>query len=246
MRGIIAFIAGLMLAGPGFSDSARVAVAANFLVTAEALAKAFTLETGHEIELVSGATGALYAQIRQGAPYDIFLSADAERVAMLEDDGRLAPGGRKVYALGRLVLFAADPEQLLPDVELSLRREGLRHFAMADPALAPYGLAAREVMTALGLEDVMQEKAVIGANVGQTFAFVATGNAELGFVALSQAMDEDGAWFGIPDTLYAPILQEAGLLARAGGNPAAQGFFEFLASAEGRAIIVAGGYGVDE
>jgi len=246
MRGLLIFLVAFCLTGPARAEMARVAVASNFLTTAQNLAHSYEAGTGHQIELVSGATGALFAQIMQGAPYDLFLSADVQRVARLEAEGRLARDGRKPYAVGRLVLFTTNPDLIVADLEKSLRRDTTRHFAMADPALAPYGRAALEIIKSLGLEDVMDEKAVIGANVGQTFAFIATRNVEMGFVAQSQAQEVEGAWVGVPDGLHAPVVQEAGLLTHASDNAAAKGFFDFLGTPQALGLIRAGGYGAPQ
>lgn len=240
---IAVLVAAVLLAGNLRAAEVTVAVASNFLDTAQRLTARFEAQTGHQVRLVNGATGALFAQIHSGAPYDLFLSADVARVARLEAEGMLAGAGRKPYALGQLVLYARRAPALGPDVAGSLRAETTRHFAMADPALAPYGRAAEEVLAALDPDGLIAGKAVIGTNVGQAHAFVATGNAEMGFVALAQVIDADGVWIVVPATLYAPIVQEAGLLARAEANPGARALFDYLTGPEAQAIITRSGYG---
>ncbi len=243
MRGFFVLVLWASLTGSVWADSARVAVASNFQTTAGLLKSAFESATGHRVDIVTGSSGGLYAQIVQGAPYDLFLSADSDRVVRLEQADMLG-AARKTYAIGTLVLWSPDAGLLFPDIELSLRRETTRHFAMADPELAPYGRAAREVIAALGLDDVMAEKAVIGANIGQAFALVATGNAQMGLVALSQVTGLDGAWTSVPDSLHAPVIQDAGLLLHGADNAAARAFFAFLDSDTARRIIRQAGYAV--
>lgn len=223
-----------------------VAVASNFLPAMQELAERFSTETGHDVHIVNGSTGTLFAQISKGAPYDVFLSADTERVTTLAEADKLLIGQGKPYAIGTLVLYARDKGVLADDIRGSLLRDNLRHFAMADPATAPYGLAASQVLQSLELGDLVAQKAVIGANIGQTFGFVKTGNAELGFVALSQAMAIGGEWLDIPPDTYAPIVQGAGLLVHAKGNDAAREFYDYLSGDTARAVLVEAGYGVPE
>jgi len=221
-----------------------VAVASNFRDTAQKIAEQFNLETGHSVNLVNGSTGMLFAQISKGAPYDVFLSADKARVVRLSEAGKLLDGSHKPYAFGKLVLFARDSQNLAADIKSSLYADTTLHFAIADAASAPYGLAAEQVLTRLDLLDVAKDKAVVGTNIGQTFGFVATGNAAVGFVALSQAKQRDGKWLEISPDLYDPIVQQAGLLARSAGNDAAAEFYRFLCSKTARKIVQDAGYGV--
>jgi len=223
-----------------------VAVASNFLHTAQEIAKQFQTDTGHSVNLVNGSTGTLFAQISHGAPYDLFLSADQHRVLLLNDAGKLLDGAHKPYALGKLVLFARDIDKLSGNIENSLKADDIRHFAMADATTAPYGLAADQVLAALNLSGLIKQKAVIGTNIGQTFNFIATGNAELGFVALSQANQTDGKWIGISEELYEPIVQEVGLLGRSADNEAAKEFYDYLTSDTADALIISAGYGVPD
>lgn len=234
------------LSGMTLAGEVTVAVASNFLTTVQKIADGFTAETGHRVHIVNGSTGTLYAQISNGAPYDVFLSADQERVLLLADAGRLLGGVHKPYALGHLVLFARKTDILGDDIPNSLALASVHHFAMADPELAPYGRAASEVLSHLGLTDMIDHKAVLGANIGQTFGFVQTGNAPVGFVALSQARAVGGDWLDIPASFHAPIVQEAGLLAFAMGNAAAKAFYDHLSSVAVTKTLTLSGYGAPE
>ncbi len=242
---ILALFAGLF-SGAVLAGEVTVAVASNFLPAMQEIGAQFRQETGHSLRIVNGSTGTLFAQISKGAPYDVFLSADMARVTKLAEAGKLLDGAGKPYALGALVLYARDKGVLGRDIPSSLLRDDLRHFAMADPATAPYGLAASQVLQSLELGDLVAQKAVIGANIGQTFGFVKTGNAEIGFVALSQAMAVGGEWLDISPEIYAPIVQGAGLLLHAKGNDAAREFYDYLSGNAARAVLVKAGYGVPE
>ena len=242
---ILALFAGLF-SGAVLAGEVTVAVASNFLPAMQEIGAQFSQETGHTLRIVNGSTGTLFAQISKGAPYDVFLSADTARVTKLAKAGKLLEGAGKPYALGTLVLYARDKGVLADDIPSSLLRDDLRHFAMADPATAPYGLAASQVLQSLELGDLVAQKAVIGANIGQTFGFVKTGNAEIGFVALSQAITVGGEWLDIPPDTYAPIVQGAGLLLHAKGNDAAREFYDYLSADAARKVLVKSGYGVPE
>jgi len=246
-RVLILFATWLTL-GPSMPVSAgevRVAVAANFASPMKAIAAAFARTTGHTVALVPGATGKLYAQIKNGAPFDVLLAADAETPARLEREGRAPAGGRFTYAVGRLVLWSAKEGYVDPHGAI-LRTGTFARLAIAAPKLAPYGAAAIEVLAKLGLESDLRPKFVQGENVAQTHQFVATGNAELGFFALSQVM-RDGkivsgsAWI-VPGEMHAPIRQDAIILARAKDDPAARAFADFLKGETARAIVRAHGY----
>ena len=243
---LIVSVLWLGLTGAVWAGEVTVAVASNFLTAAQNIADGFEGQTGHKVRIVNGSTGTLYAQITKGAPYDVFLSADQERVFRLAKTDRLLDGAHKPYALGALVLYARSTGILDADIQTSLARADIRHFAMADPALAPYGRAAAEVLAQLDLVGVVDGKAVLGANIGQTFGFVQTGNAQIGFVALSQAVVVDGDWLDIPASSYAPIVQEAGLLAYADGNAAARAFYDHLSSDAAMKILLSSGYGAPE
>lgn len=215
--------------------SAHIAVAANFTDAATEIAAAFTETTGHQAILSYGATGQFYAQIAQGAPFDILLAADAERPARLVDAGNGVPGTAFTYAIGQLVLYSTDPtlvngsDTLLVHGANTLEGTGFRKLAMANPDTAPYGRAAVQVMDALGVFAQLKPKIVQGQNIGQAYQFVHTGNAELGFVAAGQvAHRNDGSRWVVPQELYDPIRQDAVLLARGQNNPAATAFLDFL------------------
>ena len=234
--------------GRADADEALIAVATNFADTASALEHRFEAASGQSLILVSGSTGKLYAQIVNGAPFDALLAADQRRPGLLEQQHLAVPGSRFTYAIGRLVLWSPDAARVGADGSATLERLDFRALAMANPRLAPYGAAAEEVMAALGLTDRLRSRLVIGENVGQAYSMVATGNAELGFVALSQvigrAHGEAGSRWDVPVDLYTPIRQDAVLLARAAMNPAATGFLHFLRGEEARRIILSSGYGV--
>ena len=231
---------------PGWGNTAaeeiRVAVASNFIGAAKSIAEQFQARTDHIVTLISGSTGKHYAQIRNGAPFDVFFAADARRPELLEQEGLALPGSRFTYAVGRLVLWS--PLEGLVDPEGEVLGEGdFRHLAIANPKLAPYGKAAWEVLQARGLWRGLQGRVVRGENIGQTFQFVVSGNAELGFVALSQLQrpghSAAGSFWLLPQALYAPIRQQALLLS---SNQAAQDFMDFVKNTESRAIIRAHGY----
>ncbi|WP_420963110.1 molybdate ABC transporter substrate-binding protein [Brucella sp. IR073] len=230
-------------AGQASADQTNVAVAANFTDAAKDIAAAFKAKTGHEAVLSFGSSGQFYTQITQDAPFQIFLSADAERPEKLVNDGFGVAGSRFTYAIGRLVLWSNDPS--LVKGEETLKNGGFSKIAIANPAAAPYGTAAVETLKALGVYDALQPKIVQGNNISQTFQFVDTGNAELGFVALSQLTGNDsGSRWLVPQELYTPIRQDAVLLKKGEGNKAAAAFMDFLKGPEARAIIEKYGYAV--
>jgi molybdate transport system substrate-binding protein len=220
-----------------------VAVAANFAAPMQKIAARFEADTGHKAVLAFGATGKFHAQIRHGAPFDVLLAADDETPARLEREG--LGGGRYTYAIGQLVLWSRQPG-LVDDRGEVLRRELPGKLALADPKLAPYGRAAVETLTRLGRLDALRPQFVLGNSIGQTWPFVATGNAPLGFVALSQVwadgrLKEGSAW-RVPAGLYTPIRQDAILLARGRDNAAAAALLQYLRGETARAIIRAYGY----
>lgn len=232
----------MALVAPASGSEVRVAVAANFAVPAAEIATAFKARTGHSARLSFGASGQFYAQIRNGAPIGVFLSADRERPIAVETAGLAAPGSRFTYAVGRLVLFSRTPG--LVDARGAILRTGrFRKLAIADPRLAPYGEAAMETIRGMGLETRLAPKLVQGGSVTQTYQFVQTGAAELGLVALSQVIGVKGGsrWL-VPAANHAPIEQQALLLAADAANPAAQAFMTFLKSPEARAVIRRHGY----
>ena len=225
-------------ADENLSTTAYVAVATNFKSTADQLIAAFTAQHHHQLIVVSGSTGKLFNQIKQGAPFDLFLSADAQRAGFLIDEGFAVPGSQTTYAVGRLVLLGNQPTTLE-----DLKRNQFRRLAMANPKLAPYGLAASQTLETLALNHVLADKIVMGENVGQAYAMVATGNADLGFVALSmiQPAARTQAWL-VPAEYHDPIRQDLVLLKHGQNNPAAQAFIQFLSSRQAGALIETAGY----
>lgn len=234
-------------------EPVRVAVAANFKQTMDRLAAEFVKQTGELAPLVtSGASGLLYSQIAQGAPFDVFFSADQERPARLEQDGLIVPGSRYTYAVGRLVVWRPG-RAWSGTLEQALKAPGVKVVSIANPAVAPYGVAAQQVLDRLGLWASPPFRIVQGESLGQAFQFVATGNAQLGFIALSQVKEATSpARAGIATEvlevdpkLYAPIAQDAVRLKRSAGNAAVARFLDFVRSPEGRAMIAAAGYAQD-
>ena len=225
----------------------QVAVAANFFGPMKVIAADFEKATGHKAVLSSGATGKFYAQIQGGAPFDVFLAADDETPARLDKEGATVAGSRFTYATGKLVLWSANAD--LVDAKGEVLRGGkFAHLALAAPKLAPYGAAAIETLTRLGLLAQLEPKFVQGESIGQTFSFISTGNAELGFVALSQVWESGklkggSAWI-VPSDLHSPIRQDAVQLNRAKDNAAAAALMEFLKSDGAKAVIRSFGYDV--
>ena len=246
MSFLLAGALGLPLSFRGWADEARVAVASNFSGPLKELVTEFQKGTGHQVTFVAGATGKLAAQISQGAPFDIFLSADQESPVRLENEGQVVPGSRFTYALGRLVLWSSKTGFAKDGSEV-LKKGNFSKIAIANPLLAPYGRAALEVFKYLNVESEMKGRTVLGENIAQAFQFVSTGAADLGLVARSQLsgakMIEGSAWL-VPSEYYSPILQDAALLSRAKDNPAARGFLIFLKSDRAREKIRAAGYDV--
>lgn len=236
---------------PAHAGDALVAVAANFKDIVERIQLDFEAATDHRLTLSVGSTGMLYAQIVNGAPYDVMLSADQARPIRLEAEGQAVAGSRFTYAVGRLVLWSADATLIPPGDDRPpalLTDGGFRRLALAQPDLAPYGAAARDVLQAYNVWDSFRPKLVMGENIGQTFAMVATGNAELGFVAWSSVLarpeDARGSAWLPPQGFYAPVRQDAVLLSRAADNPAATAFLAFLQCPAARAVIIEFGYGL--
>lgn len=240
---ISGFLAATLLSATAQAESASVAVAANFTAVAEELAAAFKTKTGHELVLSFGASGALYTQITQAAPFDVFLSADSARPAKAVADGFGVKGSNFTYAIGKLTLLSSGAD--ITDGEAALRAGDYQKLSIADPKAAPYGAAAMEVLEKLGLTAAVTPKLVTGENITQALQFVLTGNAELGFVAASQVGEAPSTqvWM-VPAELYSPILQDAVLLQTGADNEAATAFLDYLRSDAGKAIITAAGYGV--
>ena len=234
----------LSLGGAAFAGQTNVAVAANFTEAAKEIAAAFKAKTGHEAVLSFGATGQLYTQITQDAPFQILLAADAERPQKAVDDGLGVKESKYTYAVGKLVLWSKT-EGLVKGEE-TLKSGGFKKISIANPATAPYGAAAIEAMKRLGVHETLAPRIVQGNNIAQAYQFIDTGNAELGFVALSQLKDVTaGSRWTVPQAFYLPIKQDAVLLKKGVGNEAATTFMTFLKGPEATAIIKQYGYGID-
>jgi len=239
------WLAGLALLGGARAAEVSVAVAANFAAPMQKIAAAFEHDTGHKAVLAFGSTGRFHAQIGNGAPFDVLLAADEETPLQLERDGQGVAGTRFTYAVGRLVLWSRQPG-LVDDQGAVLKTGTFARLALADPKLAPYGAAAIETLTRLGLLEQLRPKFVQGENIGQTYQFVATQNVPLGFVALSQVfadgrLTQGSAWV-VPASLHRPIRQDALLLVRGQGKPAAQALLAYLRGEKARSIIRSYGY----
>jgi len=235
----------LCLAAPAFAADVQVAVAANFTAPMKVIAADFEKDTGHKPVLSFGATGKFYAQITHGAPFEVFLSADDETPKKLEQDGAAVKGSRFTYATGRLALWSAQAGLVDSQGEV-LKKGGFSKLAIAAPKLAPYGAAAVETMNKLGLSATLEPKLVTGESIGQAFSFVSTGNAELGFVALSQIYEggklKSGSAWIVPDTLHSPLRQDAVLLTPARDSAAAIALMAFLKTDKAKAVIRSFGY----
>lgn len=222
----------------------RVAVAANFTQTLSQLQAQFEKATSHRVSAISGATGKLFAQINNGAPFDVFLSADADAPARLIESGQAVALSQFTYARGRLVLWSTQPEAVRNGAQ-SLHG-GTQRIALANPKLAPYGRATEQALRALKLWDAVQSRIVLGENVSQTLQFAATGNATWAFIGLAQVFnlppEQRGGYWEVPRDLYVPITQDAVVLMRGRGNPAAQEFIAYLQSAPARELIQHAGY----
>jgi molybdate transport system substrate-binding protein len=236
---------GLLFTSFVMADEVKVAVAANFTAPFQALAPAFEKATGHKLVASFGATGQFYAQINNGAPFDVLLSADDTTPARLESENATAPGSRFTYAIGSLVLWSADASYV-DGTDAALKAGQFRHLAVANPKAAPYGLAAAQVLDRMGLSEAVKAKLVEGQNITQAHQFVSTANAELGFVALSQVyrdgkLGSGSAWI-VPQALYDPIRQDAVILRQGANNPAATALVEYLKGAEAARVIESFGY----
>jgi molybdate transport system substrate-binding protein len=235
-------VACLMACVAAHGETVNVAVAANFTKVAEELAPLFKAATGHDVIYSFGATGALYAQVTQAAPFEVFLSADDTRPAQAVTEGFGVEGTVFTYAIGALALYSTSLD--LTDGAAVLEAGNFDKIAIADPETAPYGRAAKEAIAVLGLTDAITPKLVTGENITQTLQFTESGNAELGFVAASQVIGRSGVWL-VPDDLFEPIRQDAVLLKAGEANPAASAFLDFLRSDKAVAVIEASGYVVD-
>jgi molybdate transport system substrate-binding protein len=229
-------------------ETITVAVASNFATAARELGAQFTAQSDVEVRLSFGSTGKLYAQIVNGAPFDVFLAADTERPLLLEGSGHGVPGMRFNYATGSLVVWSADPKLRGRDCRAALLNGDFRRLALGNPISVPYGRAARDVLNHLQLWDTAHQRMVFGESVGQALQFTATGNATLGFIARSQTLQPllpaaACAW-PVPESMHEPINQQLILLSRAADKPPAKAFLAFMRSPAARAIIGAHGYGV--
>ena len=230
------------------AEQALVAVAANFSAPMQQIALAFQKDTGHQLRLSFGATGGFYAQIKNGGPFDVFLSADQLTPQKIEAEGLGVPQTRFTYATGQLVLWSKQ-DGLVDDKGQVLRSKNIQRIALASPKLAPYGAAALEAMTQLGLLDELKPKLVQGDNIAQTYQFVSTQNAQLGFVALSQVFADgkitSGSGWVLPSSLYKPILQDAILLKNGKDNSAAKALMLYIKGDKAKEMIKRFGYLTD-
>lgn len=236
----------LLSAQPASAESINIALASNFAPAMEKIKQAFELQSEHRLKLIKSSSGKLYAQIRNGAPFDVFLSADQQRPQRLEEEGYMVAGSRQTYAIGRLALWSRDPT-MTANARLLEDSERYQKLAIANPRLAPYGEAAMEVLSALNLQERVEAKLVMGENVAQAFQFAFSGGAELGFVAYSQVLfaPQTGAnsYWLVPDSLYQPIRQDMVLLTDSAASRELQRFMAGDTAAE---ILRSNGYGLPE
>lgn len=247
MSRLLAVLALLLACAAARADGVQVAVAANFAGAMAEIGPAFTAATGHRIQLSSGSTGKFYAQVRAGAPFEVLLSADDETPARLMREGLAENGTAFTYAVGRLALWSATPGLVDPAGDV-LKSAAWRHLAIANPRLAPYGRAASEALASMALAEAVAGRLVTAESVAQAYQFVATGNAEIGFVALSQLQQPGrpagGSFWPVPASLHAELRQDAVLLKPGVGRPAAQALLDFLRGDAARRIIARHGYGL--
>ncbi|AIG01050.1 molybdate-binding periplasmic protein [Pseudomonas fluorescens] len=227
------------------ADEVQVAVAANFTAPIQAIAADFEKDTGHKLVAAYGATGQFYTQIKNGAPFEVFLSADDTTAQKLESEGDTVKGSRFTYAVGTLALWSAK-EGYVDTEGAVLKKNEYQHLSIANPKAAPYGLAATQVLAKLGLTDQVKSKLVEGQNITQAYQFVSTGNAELGFVALSQIykdgkVSSGSAWI-VPGQMHDPIKQDAVILNKGKDNPAAKALVDYLKGPKAAAVIKSYGY----
>ncbi|WP_395026535.1 molybdate ABC transporter substrate-binding protein [Comamonas odontotermitis] len=241
----IALVLSAVFCAHAQADEVAVAVAANFTAPMQKIAAQFEKDTGHKATLSFGATGKFYAQINNGAPFGILLAADDTTPEKLAKEGKAVDASRFTYAIGQLVLWSKQANYV-DDKAQVLKTGDYQHIAIANPKLAPYGLAAMQTLDKLGLTAQVQPRVVQGENIGQTYQFAASGNAQLGFVALSQVMEggqlrEGSAWI-VPEAMHEPIRQDAIVLNSAKDNPAAKALMEYLKGDKARAVIKSYGY----
>ena len=243
----VVFFGSLMGTSQAVADELKVAVASNFYPTMKVIAKRYELRTAgstahHKVILISGSSGKHYAQIVNGAPFDVFFSADTERARLLEQEGKVVTGTRFTYALGKLILWSSIDNYVDSKGEV-LNKKDFRYLAIANPKLAPYGRSAEEALRSLKLWTNLKERLVQGENIAQTFQFISSGNAKLGFVAYSQIMNPglsiDGSFWEVPQSIYKPIEQQAVLLK---DSYIGREFLSFVKSDESLSIIYESGY----
>lgn len=241
---VLAAVSALLAPGLAQAGETLVAVAANYTAPVKEIAAAFEKKTGDKVNFSFGSTGQLYTQITQGAPFEALFAADDERPIQAETEGFGVPGSTFTYAVGTLVLWSAKPGLVDARGEV-LKTGGFAKLSIANPKGAPYGAAAVETLKKLGLYEALEPKIVQGNNISQAHQFVATGNADLGFVALSQvALDPSGSRWVVPQELYTPIYQDVVLLKKGAANPVASAFLAFQKSPEALAVLKKYGYGV--
>jgi molybdate transport system substrate-binding protein len=235
----------LMAVGSVSAEQAQIAVAANFTAPMKAIIQLFEEDTDHRVKVSYGSTGKLYAQIKNGAPFEALLAADQERPRLLEEEGLGLSGSRFTYSIGALVLWSADADKVEDGAAL-LKSGDFNKLSIANPKLAPYGEASIETLEVLGLKTAIEPKLVMGENIAQTYQFVDTGNADIGFVALSQVMEGGklikGSGWIVPSEMHAPINQDALILNRGKDNPAVTELFAYLKGEKAEAIIHDFGY----
>lgn len=235
----------LATAGIAHADEVQVAVAANFAAPMKDIASKFEQDTGHKVLSTVGSTGKFYAQIKNGAPFEILLSADDETPAKLEKEGAAVSNTRFTYAIGKLVLWSAQPGVVDGQGEV-LKVANFQHLSIANPKLAPYGAAAVETMRKLNVYNKLEAKFVVGESIAQAQQFTASGSAELGFVAMSQVYEagklKSGSAWVVPGSLYTPIRQDAVILEKGRGKPAVEALIKYMKSEKAKAVIRSYGY----
>lgn len=238
----VTLLCAAMSVSSAYAEKINIAAASNFTAPMKAIIKQFEKTSHHQIKVSFGSSGKIYAQIKHGAPYALFFSADKKKPLALEKEGLVSDGSRFTYAIGALALWSSTLQDI--NSPARLKEESFNKLAIANPKLAPYGFAAMEVLDHLDLSQSSRAKWIQGENIAQTYQFVGTGNADLGFVALSQVLSNQGqgSYWIVPHDLYNPIQQDAVLLKKYQANKAAQAFWQYMQSAEAQNIIQSFGY----